>query len=143
MGLLKLGKVSLDGTKIKANASKHHALSWGHACKLEQQLQAEVEELIRLAEQADTARIPDGMDIPKEIPLTHADKSLTNLIADARMKASSQASRNRLKRQISSVYWNGVDKMRGENSISEILRKLNQRGVIAKRGLPKDIFHAD
>ncbi len=32
MGLMKLGKVSLDGTKIKANASKHHALSWGHAC---------------------------------------------------------------------------------------------------------------
>lgn len=31
MGLLKFGKVSLDGTKIKANASKHHALSWEHA----------------------------------------------------------------------------------------------------------------
>lgn len=50
MGLLKLGKVSLDGTKIKANASKHHALSWDHACKLEQQLQAEVDGLIGLAE---------------------------------------------------------------------------------------------
>jgi transposase len=31
MGLLKVGKISLDGTKIKANASKHHALSWEHA----------------------------------------------------------------------------------------------------------------
>ena len=31
MGLLKIGKVSLDGTKVKANASKHHALSWDHA----------------------------------------------------------------------------------------------------------------
>ena len=67
MGLLRIGKVSLDGTKIKANASKHHALSWGHACKLEQQLQAEVEELIRLAEQADREKIPDGMDIPQEL----------------------------------------------------------------------------
>ena len=67
MGLLKLGKVSLDGTKIKANASKHHALSWGHACKLEKQLQAEVNELIRLAEQADSEEIPDEMDIPKEL----------------------------------------------------------------------------
>ena len=67
MGLLKIGKVSLDGTKIKANASKHHALSWDHACKIEQQLQAEVEELIRLAEQADSEKIPDGMDIPKEL----------------------------------------------------------------------------
>lgn len=36
MGLVKLGKVSLDGTKTKANASKHHALSWEHAGKLEQ-----------------------------------------------------------------------------------------------------------
>lgn len=43
MGLLKLGKVSLDGTKVKANASKHHALSWDYACKLEDQLKSEVE----------------------------------------------------------------------------------------------------
>lgn len=67
MGLLKLGKVSLDGTKIKANASKHRALSWGHADKLEQQLRAEVDELMRLAEKADVERIPDGMNIPEEI----------------------------------------------------------------------------
>jgi hypothetical protein len=67
MGLLKLGKVSLDGTKIKANASKHHALSWDHACKLEQQLKAEVKELLRLAEQADSEEIPDEMDIPEEL----------------------------------------------------------------------------
>lgn len=67
MGLLKLGKVSLDGTKVKANASKHHALSWDHAGKLEQQLKAEVDELIRLAEQADAEEIPEGMDIPEEL----------------------------------------------------------------------------
>ena len=64
MGLLKVGKISLDGTKIKANASKHHALSWEHACKIEQQLRAEVEELIRLGEEADSEKIPDRMDIP-------------------------------------------------------------------------------
>src|SRR5882672_1072671 len=39
-GLLKLGKVALDGTKVKANASRHSALSHGHALKLKQQLQA-------------------------------------------------------------------------------------------------------
>lgn len=38
MGVLKLGSVSLDGTKVKANASKHHALSWDYACKLQEQL---------------------------------------------------------------------------------------------------------
>ena len=67
MGVMKLGKVSLDGTKVKANASKHHALSWGHACKLEKQLQAEVQELMRLAEKADSEKTPDGMDIPEEL----------------------------------------------------------------------------
>lgn len=67
MGIMKLGKVSLDGTKVKANASKHHALSWGHACKLEKQLQVEVQELMRLAEKADSERTPNGMDIPEEL----------------------------------------------------------------------------
>jgi len=67
MGVLKLGKVSLDGTKIKANASKHRALSWKHACKLEKQLKAEVEELLRQAEEADRTDLPDGLDIPDEL----------------------------------------------------------------------------
>ena len=71
MGLLKLGKVSLDGTKVKANASKHHALSWNHACKLEQLLQAEVQELMRLAEKADSEKTPDGMNIPEELSRRH------------------------------------------------------------------------
>ncbi len=67
MGFLKLGKVSLDGTKIKANASKHRALSWDYACKLEKQLKAEVDQLMELANQADKAVIPDGMNVPEEI----------------------------------------------------------------------------
>jgi hypothetical protein len=67
MGVLKVGKVSLDGTKIQANASKHSALSWEHACKLEAQLKAEVEQLMRLAEAADQAEIPDGMSVPEEL----------------------------------------------------------------------------
>lgn len=67
MGILKLGKVSLDGTKIKANASKHRALSWKHACKLEAQLKAKIEELLRQAEEADRTDLPDGLDIPDEL----------------------------------------------------------------------------
>ncbi|MGA8832920.1 MAG: hypothetical protein ACLQT6_19230 [Desulfomonilaceae bacterium] len=43
MKVLKLGKVCIDGTKVKANASKHKALSYGHGCKLEKQLEAEVD----------------------------------------------------------------------------------------------------
>lgn len=66
-GVLKLGTVSLDGTKVKANASKHKALSYAHACKLEEQLKAEVAELLRQAETADQADLPDGMSIPEEL----------------------------------------------------------------------------
>jgi len=67
MGMLKVGKVSLDGTKVHANASKHSALSWEHACKIEAQLKAEVEQLLRWAEAADQAAIPDGMSVPEEL----------------------------------------------------------------------------
>ena len=66
-GVLKLGTVSLDGTKMKANASKHKALSYGHACKVENQLKVEVAELMKKAESADKADIPDGMSIPEEL----------------------------------------------------------------------------
>jgi len=67
IGLMKLGSVSLDGTKIKANASKHHALSWEHACKLEKQLKGEIEELLRKAQRADKEDVPEGMKIPEEL----------------------------------------------------------------------------
>lgn len=66
-GLLKLGALALDGTKIHANASRHSALSWEHACKLEAQLKAEVAELLALAEAADRADAPDGMSVPEEL----------------------------------------------------------------------------
>jgi transposase len=67
MGMLKLGMVALDGTKIHANASRHSALSYGHIQKLEKQLKREVQQLLKLAEQADAADIPDGMSIPEEL----------------------------------------------------------------------------
>ena len=81
MKVLKLGKVSLDGTRIKANASKRRALSWKHACKLEEQLKTEVEDLLRQAEEADRTDLPDGLDIPEE--LARREKRLA-AIADAK-----------------------------------------------------------
>lgn len=58
-GLVKLGHVALDGTKIKANASKHKAMSYERMTKEEARLQAEVEELLREAEAADARE--DGL----------------------------------------------------------------------------------
>jgi len=67
MGVLTMGTIALDGTKIHANASRHSALSHEHAGKLEAQLQAEVAELMARAEAADQADLPDGMSIPDEL----------------------------------------------------------------------------
>ena len=67
MKLLKLGTLSLDGTKVHANASRHSALSHGHIEKIEAQLKGEVQELLALAEQAHRADIPDGVSLPAEI----------------------------------------------------------------------------
>src|SRR6266853_1269818 len=67
MGLLRLGTVGLDGTKIHANASRHSALSYEHARKIEAQLKAEVAELLARAEAADQVEVVDGMSIPDEL----------------------------------------------------------------------------
>ena len=67
MGVLKMGTVALDGTKIHANASRHSALSYEHAGKIEAQLKAEAAKLLAKAEAADQADVPDGMSIPEEL----------------------------------------------------------------------------
>ena len=67
MKLLKLGTIALDGTKIHANASRHSALSYGHAQKIEAQLEAEVKEMLARAEAADQEPLPEGLSIPEEL----------------------------------------------------------------------------
>ena len=69
IGILKVGTVSLDGTKIKANASKHKALSYLYASKLEEQLKEEVQQLLARAEEADNSEINDGLSVPHEVAL--------------------------------------------------------------------------
>jgi transposase len=73
-GILKLGNISLDGSKIHADASKSKAVSYKRLLQLEQQLAAEVGELLSLSERADrggAARrneaLPEGLDIEAEI----------------------------------------------------------------------------
>jgi transposase len=66
MGVLKLGNLALDGSKVHANASKHSALSYGHIEKLEAHLQAEVAQLLALAEGADV-ELPEDLSLPEEL----------------------------------------------------------------------------
>jgi hypothetical protein len=95
MGMLKMGTVALDGTKVHANASRHSALSYGHAKKIEKQLKKEVQQLLRLAEAADGVNTPDGMSIPEEL-----ERRETRLaaIAEAKTKIEARA-RERLERE--------------------------------------------
>lgn len=69
LGALQLGDISLDGTKIHANASKHKALSWKYANCLEEQLRAEVEELLKKAEEAEGQEPVQGMKVGDEVAL--------------------------------------------------------------------------
>lgn len=88
MGVLKLGTVALDGTKIHANASRHSALSHEHAGKIEAQLKAEVADLLAKAEAADRADAADGVSIPDE--LARREDRLAKL-AEARAKIEARA----------------------------------------------------
>jgi transposase len=54
-GLVKLGHVAIDGSKLRANASKHKAMSYQRLCEKEQQLVAEVKRLLKEAEEVDAA----------------------------------------------------------------------------------------
>ena len=67
--LAKFGQitVSLDGTKIAANASKHSAVSYERAGQMIAQLEGEVQQLLAKAEQADATPLQDGLTIPGEI----------------------------------------------------------------------------
>jgi len=67
MGVLRVGNISLDGTKIHADASKSKAVSYKRLTQLESRLRQEVHELFVLAEKADKSALPEGMDLPEEI----------------------------------------------------------------------------
>ena len=66
LGVLRLGSVSLDGSKIQGNASKHKAMSWGHANELEKQLEQEVQQLLERAD-GDSEAPQVELDIPDEL----------------------------------------------------------------------------
>jgi len=101
-GLVKLGEVALDGTKIKANASKHKAMSYGRMEAKEKQLQAEVERLLEAArrlDQAEDAQYGPGQrgdELPEELKrresrLKKIRAAKAELEAEARAAAQQKA----------------------------------------------------
>jgi transposase len=84
MGLVKLGTIAVDGTKLKANASRHKAMSYGHMLKAEAELKAQIDALLQRAKQADEAEKNEPeLDIPAEIGRREARLAA---IAEARQR---------------------------------------------------------
>jgi len=75
--LTRVGTISIDGTKMLANASKHAAVSYGRAGEMIEQLQLEVKQLLEKAEQADTQDQASGLNVPAE--LVRREKRLSAL----------------------------------------------------------------
>ncbi|MFQ5859354.1 MAG: IS1182 family transposase [Anaerolineae bacterium] len=100
-GLVKLGKVALDGTKIKANASKHKAMSYGRMKQQQAALRAQIDEMLKRAEAAD--REEDrrygsdkrGDELPAELArrqsrLEKIQQAKAALEAEAKQKAAAE-----------------------------------------------------
>ena len=89
-GVLKVGgiTVAIDGTKVLASASKHAAVSYGHAGETMQRLDLEIEALLAKAEQADRVPLAEGLSIPEEIQRRQERKSK---LAQARAEMEARA----------------------------------------------------
>ncbi|MCK6623680.1 MAG: IS5/IS1182 family transposase [Anaerolineae bacterium] len=93
-GVLELGHISLDGSKIHADASKSKAVSYKRLLELDQQLQAEVEELFALSQQPEPSSQPEGLDLLAEMTLRQnrrANLSQAKQVLEARAEARYQA----------------------------------------------------
>ena len=107
-GLVKLGHVALDGTKVKANASKHKAMSYERMCKAEQELEQEVKRLLEQAEKVDGAEDQEfgrgkrGDELPAELArresrLSKIRQAKAELEEEARQRAEQAAAQAQAK----------------------------------------------
>jgi transposase len=110
VGLVKLGHVSLDGTKVKANASKHKAMSYGRMEKKAEELEGEVKRLLAEAQAVDDAedarygKDKRGDELPKELRfkqdrLRKIKEAMKSLEADSKAEADVKREEIRLKEQ--------------------------------------------
>jgi transposase len=99
MGLVKLGTIAVDGTKLKANASRHKAMSYGHMLRAEAELKAQIEVLLKRAQEADEAENNEPeLDVPAEIARR-----------EARLQAITEARRRLEQRQREAEFERGRD----------------------------------
>ena len=89
--LSKVGTVSVDGTKIQANASKHAAVSYARAGEMIAQLELEVQELAGRAQQAENQETKEALDIPAELTRREDRKAALQQVIEARAKEMAAA----------------------------------------------------
>ena len=101
-GLVKLGHVAIDGTKIKANASKHKAMSYGRMSETEQRLKQEVEALLKQADATDAAedalygKDKRGDELPEELSRRESRlKKIQQAKAELEKEAEAKAEQER------------------------------------------------
>lgn len=110
MGMVKLGHVSLDGTKVKANASKHKAMSYDRMKKEEKRLEAEVASLLKAAEATDAAEDAEhgkgrrGDELPDDLRrrqdrLERIRRAKEELEAEAREQAEERVAQGEPRQQ--------------------------------------------
>jgi transposase len=106
-GLVKLGHVSIDGTKIKANASKHKAMSYARMGETEQRLKAEIEALLKQAEDVDAAEDAEygkghrGDELPEELARRESRlKKIAQAKAELEQEAREKAERERTEAEV-------------------------------------------
>ena len=128
-GLVKLGNVALDGTKMKASASKHKAMSYERMCQTEKRLQEEIDALLKQAEEVDTAedarygKEGSGTELPEEL------KRRESRLAKIReAKAALEEAAREKARQ---------DAAAAQAKIEERERQEQETGVKAKGAKPK------
>ena len=103
IGVLKVGTVSVDGTKLRANASKHQSITYERAGELLEQLDVEIKALLAQAESADRAEAEDGQRMPEEIARREALREKLRQARERieqRAQTRIQAERTEYERQI-------------------------------------------
>ena len=96
IGVLKVGTISVDGTKIAANASKRKSIRYDRAGELIEQLELEIRQLMEQAEQTDCGEETDGQTLPAEIARR---QQLKDKLAKARQSLEARVQRQAAKEQ--------------------------------------------
>src|SRR5262245_21574412 len=122
-GVFKLGNISLDGTKIHADASKSRAVSYKHLLALEAHLRAEVQQLCALSETATLDDLPAGMVVSDEIAIRQA--RLASL-AEAKAVLSARAKER-----------TALEQAEYDVKVEERAEKERQRGRVPRGRPPK------